>query len=376
MTLRPLIGDGWLLVLLVPVLVLTVGLALRGAPRERGRWWVRTVTVLTLLGMGLGPSVPGQTDQELGVAVEIFFVVDRTGSMAAEDWGDGRPRLDGVRRDVADLVAAIPGARYSVIAWDSEATRQLPLTTDARAVRTWAQTFHQEITAYSSGSLVDRPLDALTTALQGAAERNPGHVRLVLFLSDGEQTTPGVPASFAHLAPLVDGGAVLGYGTASGGPMRSYDGSVDPDPDAPYILDGNGDDAPRAVSAIDERALRTVADQLGVPYLHRPGPGASAGSGVAQGTEGTAGTASTAGPDDGASDNQGDAPDRELTDLVTRVDAEEIATDGRRVRPVWNAVIWPFGVVLVGLLSVEVWWTVRSWTASRRRPAADAGAVR
>lgn len=348
MSLRPLIGAGWLLAVLLPALALAVGLALRGPSGTRRRWWVRALTVLMLLGLGLGPSLPQQPEEELGVAVEMFFVVDRTGSMAAEDWGDRAPRMDGVRQDVTDLVAAVPGARYSVIAWDSEATRQLPLTTDARAVGAWAQTFQREITAYSSGSLVDRPLDALTTALQGAAERNPAHVRLVFFLSDGEQTTPGTPASFAHLAELVDGGAVLGYGTGEGGPMRSYDGSLEPDPDAPYIMDGSR----QAVSSIDEDTLRTVADQLGVPYLHRAGPADPASGG----------------------DDVADAPpepDPELTALVADVDAQVVARETRRTRITWTAVTWPFAVVLTGLLSVEAWWTVREWTSTRRIPRTD-----
>lgn len=335
MTLRPLIGVGWLLLLLVPPLVLAVREALRpgrSAPL-RGRWWLRSAALLATLGVGLGPSVPTTTDQEMGVAVEIFFVVDRTGSMAAEDWGQGTPRLDGVRHDLPALVAAVPGARYSIIGWDSQATRQLPLTTDGRAVGAWTQTVQQEITAYSSGSLVDRPLVALTSALEGAADRNPSHVRLVFFLSDGEQTTPGEPASFAALDPLVDGGAVLGYGTAQGGPMRSYDGSLDPDPDAAYILDGDGSDAPQAISRIDEDALRTVADQLGVPYVHRTGPD-------------------------------------EVTSLVAGLDPEEIATDGRREQTLWSAVTWPIAVVLVALLAAEAWWVAGSWTPVRR------GAVR
>jgi Ca-activated chloride channel family protein len=371
MSLRPLIGIGWLLLVLLPALGLAGWLALRAEASVRRRWWLRVAAVVALLGLGLGPSLPRQTEQELGVAVEIFFVVDRTGSMAAEDWGDGAPRLDGVRQDVPALVAAVPGARYSVIAWDSEATRQLPLTTDARAVSAWSQTFQQEITAYSSGSLVDRPLTALTTALQGAAERNPSHVRLVFFLSDGEQTTEGEPASFEALAPLVDGGAVLGYGTTGGGPMRSYDGSLDPVPDAPFILDGSGDDAPPPISVIDEEALRTVADQLGVEYVHREGPD-GARSGAGSGGAGSGGTGST-----------GTEADAELTDLVDDLDAEQVAADGRRTQTTWTAVTWPFAVVLVGLLGAEVWWTVRSWTPLRRdrrggtgRPGRTDGGVR
>lgn len=331
MTLRPLVPLGLLLLALLPALGLALHQAVRGPVTTRRRWWLRSAMVTTLLALGLGPSVPTVTDEQMGVAVDVFFVVDRTGSMAAEDWSEERlPRLDGVRHDLPALTAALPGARYSIISWDSTASRQLPLTTDARAVEAWGQTLRQEITAYSSGSLVDRPLEPLRTALEGAAEREPGHVRLVFLLSDGEQTTEGEPASYAELAELVDGGAVLGYGTEEGGPMRSYDGALNPDPEAPYILDGAGEGAPQAISRIDEAALQTVADQLGVPYEHRTGPD-------------------------------------EITHLVEGLDPEEIASDGRREITLWTAVVWPLALVLATLLVVEGWTTVRTWLPMRRR---------
>ncbi|MCU1432702.1 MAG: hypothetical protein JWP95_1807 [Actinotalea sp.] len=334
MSLRPLLAVGWLLLLLGPALVGCVVLALRTGPRAR--WLVRAGAVLVVLVMGLGPAVPAESEEAGGVAVDMFFVVDRTGSMAAEDWGDEQPRLDGVRGDVPALVDALPGARYSIIGWSSEATRQLPLTTDADAVRAWSQTVRQEITAYSQGSLLDRPLPALSDALEGAAERNPSHVRLVYFLSDGEQTTPGTRASYAHLDPLVDGGAVLGYGTPEGGPMRSYDGSLDPDPEAPYIWDTErfelGETVP-AISVPDEGDLRRLASELGVPYVHR--------------VEG-----------------------EDVTRLVSEVDVEHLASDGRRGAPVMKVVVWPLALALAALLALEAWWTASGW-ASLRRPGAS-----
>lgn len=336
MTLRPLVGAGWLLLLVLPPLVLAVALAFRAPGGRRLRWWTRVVAVLGLAAVGAGPSVPVPETTEQGVAVDVFFVVDRTGSMVAEDWSpEALPRLDGVRHDVPALVDALPGARYSIISWDSTATRQLPLTTDARAVRSWVQTAHQEITAFSSGSLVDRPLVALQSALVGAQERRPSHVRLVFFLSDGEQTAPGAPASYAELAPFVDGGAVLGYGTAEGGPMRSYDGALEPGPDAPYILDGEGEGAPQAISVIDEESLRTVAEDLGIEYVHRTGPD-------------------------------------EVASLVAGLDPEEIASDGRRRLTTWSLVAWPFALLLVAPLAAEVWWTARAWVTLRRPPAGGA----
>ncbi|MCB7134978.1 vWA domain-containing protein [Cellulosimicrobium marinum] len=337
MTLQPLVPVWALLLLVVPLLVLTGWQAVvagrpgpDGAPRPgapRAAWVRRTGAVVVLALIGLGPSVVS-TDRDTSVAnVDMVFVVDRTGSMAAEDYGPegGQERLDGVRHDVVALAESIPGARYSVISFDSQASRQLPLTTDARAVASWARTFDREITRYSQGSLTDRPLAELTAALEGSAEQHPANLRLVFFLTDGEQTADGEPRSFAELAPLVDGGAVLGYGTAEGGPMKEYDPDVDP-ADAEYIVDWSlpsedGEPA-RAVSHLDEETLTGLADQLGVPYVHR------------------------------------DAP-TEVASLVADVDPEQVAADGRRDVTSYRPVVWPLALVLAGLLAVEAWYLGR-----------------
>src|SRR5699024_7972918 len=92
---------------------------------------------------------------------ELYFVVDRTGSMVAEDYNGSEPRLEGVRHDLVALTEAMPGSRYTILSFDSQATQQLPMTTDARAVRTWAQTVNQETTSCSAGSAVGRPWEAL-----------------------------------------------------------------------------------------------------------------------------------------------------------------------------------------------------------------------
>jgi Ca-activated chloride channel homolog len=259
--------------------------------------------------------------------------------MAAEDYDGEQARLAGVRSDMDDLTRALPGSRYAIIGFDSQATRQLPLTTDARAVRTWASTVTQEITAYSAGSSVDRPLDALTQMLTAAQERNPANVRLVFFLSDGENTDGSGSdgegmASFADLAPLVDGGAVLGYGTADGGRMRSYDGTdrTGIGTDAPFITDTDGSDA---ISRIDETTLRTIADQMGVQYSHRIAPGG-------------------------------------VEDLVADVDLQEIASDGRRDLTTYTGVYWPLAALLTLLLGWEAWHLVREMPRRRDDSAVQA----
>lgn len=331
----------WLLALVfVPLLALTIWRMVVANRSRRVDWARRAAIVVCLVGIGLTPAIPSTQNGELVSNVEMYFVVDRTGSMAAEDYNGNEARLEGVKHDLIGLSQAIPGARYSIIGFDSQATGQLPLTTDTRAVKSWAETVTQEITQYSSGSAIDRPLGELTQTLNDAAERNPQDVRLVFFFSDGENTNGSNSSaghtfdSFADLAPLIDGGAVLGYGTPEGGKMRSYDGSAKTGigTDAPYIHDENGEPA---ISKIDETNLRTLASQLHVKYVHRIKPDS-------------------------------------VDSLVKNVNASQIAADGRRDVTTYRDVYWPIGIVLVLLLAWEAWQLTREVPHSgRRHPSLD-----
>lgn len=325
MSLQPLWPVWALAVVLVPILGLTVWRAVAASGERRLAWWRRVGMVLMVAAIGLAPSVENRTTNGLVSNAELYFVVDRTGSMAAQDYGDGKPRLDGVAADIEQLTRDLPGARYSIIAFDSQSTRQLPLTTDARAVRSWAQTVKQERTSASQGSSVDRPLGQLVDTLTKAQERNPANVRLVFFMSDGENTDGKTEfESFAPLQGLIDGGAVLGYGTPEGGKMLVYNGT-----------DNNGTDfipdpstGKPAISTIDENTLRTIAQQLGVPYLHRTEPAS-------------------------------------MKDLVSSLDLTDKAADGRRDEISYSAVVWPFAIVLVLLMGWEAWDLSR--TVPKRR---------
>lgn len=324
MTLNPLLPLAVLAVVVVPLLALTLTLTVQGlrvgSPTGRSQalaWLRRSAIVAVVAVVGLGPSVP-RTSMDTSVsAVDIFFVVDRTGSMAAEDYAGTSPRLDGVRADITSLVADVPGARYSIISFDSQASRQLPLTTDARAVGSWAQTADREVTNKSQGSLLDRPLDELSRALTGSAEQRPSNIRLVFFLTDGENTAEGERRSYADLAPLVDGGAVLGYGTEEGGRMKEYSlSSQGEGTEGEYIIDTSDPAQPEALSRYDPVEIAALADELGIPAVHRTEPGPTA-------------------------------------DLVAGLDPEQIATDGRRSLTSYQLVLWPFALLLAALLAAE-----------------------
>ena len=235
-----------------------------------------------------------------------------------------------------------PQARFCILALDGAAARELPLTSDLDAVTSWIGSLQQEITRRSQGSSLERMLPLLVQTLARAKEKNPENARLVYILSDGEATDDGrgaaeasaAGATWAEAGRLTDGGAVLGYGTTSGGMMRSFDGSSG----APgrYILDpGTGRPA---VSVPDTRALASIAEALGVPYFQRTG-------------------------------GSDDAPAGDFTSQ----DVNAVLTDGREKKNHIRYVTWPLGIAASVLAIWELVALIRAERALRRLTALGEG---
>lgn len=252
------------------------------APAGKGlkrRWVLRVAMAALLLVIAIRPTIPGEGQgPTVSGGLEVYFVVDTTSSMAAEDYGDTyvneegvtrhETRLDGVKADIASIADQLKGAEFSLVTFDAVAVQRVPLTSDATALQSATAVLRQEISGYSKGSSIDAPLELVDSLLQDAIELNPDRDRVVFYFGDGEQTVGFDPESFEKLAGYIAGGAVLGYGTAAGGPMLEYNGYDDGTADF-YIQDYSLSPVGDAISRIDEERLATVASELGVEYIHR-----------------------------------------------------------------------------------------------------------
>lgn len=231
-----------------------------GGRRSRAglRDWLFRGSLLALLILAaMRPGIPG--GEAPAAATDL---------MVAEDFGNASPRLDGVREDIRTIASELSGARYSLITFDTSATVRLPLTRDTSALNTGVALLGPQVTAYSTGSSVTMAGETLRGRLEAAKESHPERPRIVYYLGDGEQTSAERPRPLGVEQSLVDGGAVLGYGTAEGGKMRENTGS-DNSSETSYIPDRSGGESRDAISRIDEGKLRDIAAQLGVPYVHR-----------------------------------------------------------------------------------------------------------
>lgn len=270
MTFLPVLHPLLLLALCLPVLGVAIW-ALVKAPTGGGRatWALRVALVLACTALAFRPGIPDGAAKSVATDVDIVIALDNTTSMLAEDW-DGEEgatrRIDGVKADVGALIEEYPGARFALIAFDNSAQLRLPLTTDTSALMASLEVMSPPPTDVASGSSIGIAAPVLEETLRGAMESSEARARMVFYLGDGEQTADGEPESFADSAELVDGGAVLGYGTTEGGQMRRVEAGVDGD--AGELLEDPATGEP-AVSTIDEEALGAIAEELGVPYQHR-----------------------------------------------------------------------------------------------------------
>lgn len=274
MTLQPIL-PWWLLAALAAVSVLflawRVVRSARNPPSGQVREWLfRSALVLLLIAAASRPGIPGGSAQGASADLNVFFVVDTTTSVVAEDYGNRAPRFDGIRQDMMAIAAELPGARFAVLTFESNAVVRMPLTTDTTALGTTISVLEPQVTAYSKGSSVTIAGKLLAERLAAARKSHPERPRLVYYLGDGEQTSAAAPVAMRVGGGLIDGGAVLGYGTLQGGRMKEPGrGPSDDGEGNGYIQDRTSGAGQDALSVIDEERLRGIAADLGVPYVHR-----------------------------------------------------------------------------------------------------------
>ncbi|GEP39337.1 hypothetical protein NPS01_30000 [Nocardioides psychrotolerans] len=264
---NPLVDLPLVVIGALSLLAVTVVGAVWSRRSERGAWLLRAFMVLLLAAIALRPGLGTEPVPTSAAQVEVVVVIDRTTSMSALDWDGRRSRLDGVRRDLTDLVGALPTGRFTVVTFGRRVATELPSTQDGSLIADTLALIGRERPFAGSGSRLDRPLKTLTDLLDQARQRAPDRPRLVVLMSDGENTNRQAQASYADLAAAVDDGLVLGYGTVAGGRMPADEDQ----PDSGWIQDvRTGQDARSRLAEIN---LRAVAGELGIPYLHRTTPG-------------------------------------------------------------------------------------------------------
>lgn len=261
MTFQPALAPLVLIAVVVIVVVARIAALRRLPPAGRTRvalwrWAGLTGAILLLVVAAARPVLERGDESATRVAdrdaPNVFLVVDRSPDMRVTDQADGASRMSLARNDVGALIDRYPGARVAVISFAARPALDWPLSVDTWSLRPVTSTLVPYASAPDAVSQTNAGAagNMLRYQLIGAVQQYPRAKNLVFYLGAGAAESEVPPRDFNLPEGAVDGGAVLGYGTAAGGPIPGTAVTRSP---------------------LDEPALRGVADQIGVPYLTRNG---------------------------------------------------------------------------------------------------------
>ena len=215
-----------------------------------------TIIYALILIIGLRP-VKTYTKYEFATKnLDVLFVVDSTMSMWAYDYNGNHSRMDGVNADVDYILGELAGSNFGLIVFDDTARVLSPFTQDMQYISDLVSVMTMPDSYYASGSDMGIAYRDIASLLE-SSDKKENRKTIIFFISDGEITNNKKLISYQDLAVYVDSGAVLGYGSATGGKMKDK---------YSYIYDYNSHSD--AVSKIDEDNLKQIAEDLGVQYLN------------------------------------------------------------------------------------------------------------
>lgn len=237
------------------------------------RWCGLTLAVMFVVAAaarpGLADPAPDAQHNEItqvSAKLNVFFVVDRSVDSRVQDYADDATRMSGIRNDIQSLINEYPQARFSLISFSSTASVDWPLSEDVWSLDSVVSGL-SPYTRVTPGAVFEvdpaAPAQLLRDKLASAREQFPGSKNVVFYFSPGASETHVSAGRFDIAGDDISGGAVLGYGTNDGGliPTRWANGTL------LYLLDpATGQPV---VSTLGENTLQTVADDLGIPYVHR-----------------------------------------------------------------------------------------------------------
>lgn len=187
--------------------------------------------------------------------LDVMFVVDDTISMWADDMGG--TRMDEVKKDVDYIMDELAGANFALITFDNYSEIRSPYTQDVDDVRDNLESISVMDSDDATGSSMNTPYNDIESLLKSTAKKK-NRQAIVFFISDGEITNNDELMDFSGLKQYIKNGAVLGYGTEDGGTMKDEYGN--------YIYDEETRE--KGISKIDEENLKSIADALGLSYIH------------------------------------------------------------------------------------------------------------
>lgn len=223
------------------------------------------IAALLLLAMAR-PAIPYGSTEKMLSNLNVFFIVDNTGSMATKDSDSGSNyRYQTVAKDIKAITNTFVAAKYSIITLDYNSYQAVPLVSNADAINSYADSLKPKNTYRSNDSNLGDLLDYATERIQKYNKRYPKRKSIAIFMSDGEDIKERTTFSSKEFRNEIAGGAVIGYGTKEGATV----GYIDSDGNVDESMPLREDDGEEHISKLDEENLRHIADTLKVDYIQR-----------------------------------------------------------------------------------------------------------
>jgi Ca-activated chloride channel family protein len=200
--------------------------------------------------------------------LNIFFIIDNTGSMAAKDMGNmDTYRYKAVAEDMEKIVGLFGGAKFAIITLDYNVYQAMPLIDDTDTALAYINALSPKESTLSSDSNLSSLLTLANERVSKYKERYAERDNILFFMSDGENDGGAAISVPSELKQNIVGGAVIGYGTTSGVHVgevtTNYDTKKLEISETAFIKDRTGTEH---ISKLDETELAKVANALGLPY--------------------------------------------------------------------------------------------------------------
>lgn len=241
----------------------------------------RLAMAVLLLLIVIRPTISSEISEREMSNLNVWLVVDATGSMVAKDVENGnKRRFEQTQDDAARIVSQLHGAKYSVIVQDFSTYSAVPMTFNADAVISSAPYFRPKDSYYTKPSDFTEVFTYVTQRITKYKQRYPERSNVVVFMSDGEDVSGKTIQLPQELTSLIDKAVVLGYGSANGSLIEMVGGFSEDDYDYTAITDeyvtyfGDNpnvsiDSEHRVISKINEANLQQIANTLHGDYYHR-----------------------------------------------------------------------------------------------------------
>ena len=225
------------------------------------------IAVLLLFVINLRICVPDEDHVVKTPKIDayVLFVLDDTISMLAEDGRDQSTRLDDAKEDIEHIVSRLDGARFGIMTFNNTCQIVSPFTSNKDHTLSMLDSVSPLNRFYAKGSSFNLCQEMIEEQMKTAKSKELSNA-YVFFLSDGEANKNGEDSidSYDEIADVIDGGAVLGYGSEKGGKMivQSKDDYIGDN--SQYIEDMSGQPA---ISKADFKNLEQISKEMDVEFV-------------------------------------------------------------------------------------------------------------